>query len=103
MRCWTSAGIVVTTPGVPSAPALTARAHGSHGTFGEAAAPTTPFTRGGFPQPAAIKSRISKTGWTSLCVSDIIPNTLCSPVMLVRDEGFVRRFVALHFAIQIGP
>jgi hypothetical protein len=68
---------------------FTARAGGFHGTLGAGAAPATPFTLGGLPQPDAIKTKTRKTGWISLFVRDIIPNTLCSAVMLVHDEGFV--------------
>src|SRR3954471_19686419 len=101
MRCCKSGGIAATAAGVISDSGFTARAGGFHGTFGAGAAPATPFTLGGLPQPAAIKTRTRKTGWITLFGRDIIPNTLRSPVMLVPDEGFVRRFVALHLAIQI--
>jgi hypothetical protein len=68
---------------------FTARAGGFHGTLGAGAAPAAPFTRGGFAQPAAIDIKTRKTGWTSLFVCDIIPNTWFTPFMLVANEGFM--------------
>jgi hypothetical protein len=74
---------------VTSDSGVTARAGGFHGTLGAGAAPATPFTRGGLPQPAVINNKTRKTGWISLFVCDIIPNTWFTPFMLVRNEGFV--------------
>ncbi|HEX9309231.1 MAG TPA: hypothetical protein VF887_00330 [Gemmatimonadaceae bacterium] len=68
---------------------MTAPAGGLQGTLGEGAAPATPLTRGGFPQPATIKIATVAVARRSLVVCGIIPNTLPGDVVLVRDEGFV--------------
>jgi hypothetical protein len=74
---------------VTGATGWTARAGAFHGTFGDGAAPATPFTLGGFPQAIAMIATTSESGWNTLFLCDIIPNTLCTAFMLMRNEGFV--------------
>jgi hypothetical protein len=71
--------------------------------LGDGDAPAAPLTRGGFPQPAAKQSMTKEMPWRYLVVCDIIPNTPPTTVLLVSNEGFVWRPLALHLAIRIDP
>src|SRR5438552_18660455 len=94
-----SGGTTSVTAGVRSGSAFTACAGGVHGTLGKGGAPATPLTRG-VPQPAIVSATPAKVAWRSLFVCDIIPNTRFTAVLLVNEEGFVRRVVALHLAFR---
>jgi hypothetical protein len=80
---------------------LTAPGGGVHGTLGEGEAPAAPLTRGGLPHPATTDNTTSEIAWRNLVICDITANTLSTPFVLMSNVGFVRRLVALHFAVRI--
>jgi len=87
--------------GVTSDSGFTAPGGGVHGTFGDGDAPAAPLTRGGLPHPATTDTSPSEIAWRNLIIRGIIPNTPSTLVVLICNEGSVRRLVALHLAIRI--
>jgi hypothetical protein len=87
--------------GVTTGSTFIAPAGGVHGTLGEGDAPAEPFTLGGFPHAERSGTNTSEMAWRYLIVCDIIPNTGSTLFVLMWNEGFVRRPLALDLALRI--